>query len=224
MALGNPAGALPHDAAFSDGKYWYINAQTDDLRSISFNPGGTIASDDFVADLLGNAGVLGFGDIAIKDGILYGDGLSTATNRIVFFTVDLSAPTTSYTEHQDDDPATTKVLQLAFGGEGTLFGQTGALTGEQDLYYVSLVPATLGERGLVLTDFSGGPYTDMSSFNPLCACIPSLLCHIAQSGEGQFELYKRENVIQSHLDHGDCRQDDAIFLGVPDDLNACACP
>ena len=89
---------------------------------------------------------------------------------LIFFTVDLSS-LPNYTEHLTDDPATLP-LQLAFGGEGTLFGQTGALTDppEQDLYYVSLVPATLGERGKVLTDFSGGPYTDMSQFNPLCAC------------------------------------------------------
>jgi len=127
-------------------------------------------------------------------------------------------------EHQDDDPGTTKVLQLAFGGEGTLFGQTGALTGEQDLYYVSLVPATLGARGLVLVDFDGGPYTDMSMFNPLCACIPSMACHIGNSATGQFELLKKQNTLDSHLDHGDCRQEDAIFLGAPDDLNACTCP
>ena len=73
-------------------------------------------------------------------------------------------------------------------------------------------------------DFAGGPYSDMSRFNPLCACIPSLLCHVGNSSVGQFELYGRDNVIQSHLDHGDCRQEDALFLGTPDDLNACACP
>ena len=143
LALGSPTGAKPHDAAFFDGKYWYIDAGTDDLHSISFDP----FLDIVVADLLTGVGggTLGFGDIAIKDGILYGAGLRLPSNRIVFFTVDLSMPATTYTEWQEDDPMDSPVLQLAFGGNGTLFGQTGALTGEQDLYYVSQVPATLGE-------------------------------------------------------------------------------
>ena len=109
--------------------------------------------------------------IQVQDNILYGAGRRKpgggVGGPIVFFTVDLSS-LPNYTEHQTDDPATPP-LQLAFGGEGTLFGQTGALTGEQDLYYVSLVPGpSFGERGKVLTDFAGGPYTDMSAFNPLC--------------------------------------------------------
>ena len=174
--LGTPTGTRLFDAAFFDGKYWYIDANTDDLRSISFAPDGTIASDVVEADLLAGSefdgDTFGFGDIAIQDSTLYGAGRRKpgggVGDPIVFFTVDLSS-LPNYTEHQTDDPATPP-LQLAFGGEGTLFGQTGALTGEQDLYYVSLVPATLGERGKVLTDFSGGPYTDMSDFNPLCDC------------------------------------------------------
>ena len=175
VIVGTPSGARLFDAAFFDGKYWYIDAGTDDLRSISFDPTtGMLASDVLEAELLtgGFAGhTFGFGDIAIQDGTLYGAGRrnpGAPGGPIVFFSVDLSS-LPNYTEHQTDDPATLP-LQLAFGGEGTLFGQTGALTDppEQDLYYVSLVPGTLGERGKVLTDFAGGPYTDMSAFNPLC--------------------------------------------------------
>ena len=181
VPLGSPAGERLFDAAFFEGKYWYIDASTDDLRSISFLGGGGIASDDLEAELLAGGAFDGdtfaFGDIAIQDGILYGagrrnlGGVPGPGGPIIFFTVDLSS-LPNYTEHLTDDPATLP-LQLAFGGEGTLFGQTGALTDppEQDLYYVSLVPATLGERGKVLTDFAGGPYTDMSAYNPLCPCF-----------------------------------------------------
>ena len=178
--LGSPFGARLFDAAFFDGKYWYIDGRTDDLRSISFDPmTGLLASDVLEADLLAggefDGDTFGFGDIAIQDDILYGAGRrkpgGAAGGPIIFFTVDLSS-LPNYTEHQTDDPATPP-LQLAFGGEGTLFGQTGALTGEQDLYYVSLVPATLGERGKVLVGFAGGPYTDMSAYNSLCAAPPA---------------------------------------------------
>ena len=77
MDVGNPDGANIFDAAFFDGKYWYISAETDDLHSISFDPMGMIAT-EVVVDLLA-AGMpedamglsvlghtLGFGDIAIK--------------------------------------------------------------------------------------------------------------------------------------------------------------
>ena len=192
--LGSPLGRRLFDAAFFDGKYWYIDARTDDLRSISFDAmTGLLASDVLVADILAvdfPGHTFGFGDIAIQDGILYGAGRRNLPfilgGPIVFFTVDLSDPTMSYVEHQTDDFAT-PVLQLAFGGEGTLFGQTGALTGEQDLYYVSLVPgAKFGERGKVLVDFSGGPYTDMAGFNPLCACKE--ICRECKGGVLQLTL------------------------------------
>ena len=158
------------------------------MRAIIFDPmTGLLASDVLISNLLAAGSpedadggsvlnhTFGFGDIAIRDGILYGAGRRKpgggADGPIVFFTVDLAAPGASYVEHLTDLPSVLP-LQLAFGGEGTLFGQTGALTDppEQDLYYVSLVPLTLGERGKVLTDFAGGPYTDMSDFNPLCDC------------------------------------------------------
>ena len=96
---------------------------------------------------------------------------------MVFFTVDLNPASgvyLAYIEHQSGaagDPLPLgPVMQLGFGDDGTLFGVTGALTGFNDLYYVSLVPATLGERGLVLEDFAGGPFTDMAQFNPVCDC------------------------------------------------------
>ena len=129
----------------------------------------------------------------------------------------------TYMEHQTD-PSTTLVLQLAFGGDGTLFGQTGAPAGEQDLYYISLVPATLGERGRVLEDFSGGPYFDMSDFNPLCECTASFICHFDVGGPGHFILLENPDGIAAHLaNHGDCREADAIFTGDAAVDLECAC-
>ena len=178
VPLGNPAaGAVLSDAEFFDGLYWYISAGTDDLRTISFNAGGTIASDDLVIDLLVPGETLIFGDIGIRDGILHGSARRDPAGDVVFFTVDLNPASgvyLAYIEHQSGaagDPLPLgPVMQLGFGDDGTLFGVTGALTGFNDLYYVSLVPATLGERGLVLEDFAGGPFTDMAQFNPVCDC------------------------------------------------------
>ena len=94
--LGSPLGARLFDAAFFDGKYWYIDANTDDLRSISFDPGtGLLASDVVEADLLAGSefdgDTFGFGDIAIQDNILYGAGRRKpgggVGGPIVFFTV-----------------------------------------------------------------------------------------------------------------------------------------
>ena len=139
VALGNPTG-IATDADWYKGEYWYIATGTDDLYSISFNPGGTIAANTLEsgAGLLAASGDhLVFGDIAIdENGKLYGDARRNPGGEIVFFSVDLEAPLPNYTQHQSD-VSTTAVLQLAFSGEGTLFGQTGALTGEQNLYYVS---------------------------------------------------------------------------------------
>ena len=91
------------------------------------------------------------------------------------------------------------------------------------MYYVSLVPATLGKRGIVLEDFDGGPYTDMSDFNPLCECVPGLVCHVDMGGDGHFLTLGSENLVQTHLAHGDCRQEDAMKTGTGADLTSCVC-
>ena len=180
VSTGNPAGTALSDAAFFDGRYWYIPAGTDDLRSITFNPGpgGTIASDNLVAELLTPGGdTLVFGDIGIKDGILHGSARRDPGGDVVFFTVDLNPASGDflvYMQHLSGAPGDPvplgPVMQLGFGDDGTLFGVTGALSGANDLYYVSRVPGSLGERGLVLEDFAGGPFTDMAQFNPVCDC------------------------------------------------------
>ena len=182
MALGNPTPEEKglSNAAFFDGKYWYIDHGTDDLRSISFNGGGSIASDFKEADLLSASGdVLFFGDIGIKDGILYGSAERVGgmgSFPVVFFTVDLNPLSPDFLDYiqalagaPGDDPPLGPVLQLGFGDDGTLFGVTGAFIGN-DLYYVRLLPGQLGKRGVALEGFPGGPFTDLAQFNPVCDC------------------------------------------------------
>ncbi len=181
VPLGNPTPADRGlaDAAFFDGKYWYIDHGTDDLRCISFNPGGSISADVKVADLLSNSAVLFFGDIGIKDGILHGSAEKVGAVGpfpVVFFTVDLNPASgvfLDYVEHLAGaptlDPPFGPVLQLGFGDDGTLFGVTGAFVGN-DLYYIRLLPGQLGLRGLALEGFPGGPFTDMAQWNPICDC------------------------------------------------------
>ena len=96
MPLGNPIGpdTVVTDAAWFDGKYWYIAAATDDLYSISFDAMGMIETNPLEAELLSMTGeTLTFGDITIDQaGILYGDARRNPAGDIVFFTVDLTAP------------------------------------------------------------------------------------------------------------------------------------
>ena len=143
VALGTPDGTKLFDAAFFAGRYWYIDASTDDLHSITFDP----FTDVKEADILSNGGFFAFGDIAIKDGTLYANARKDG-DKIVFFSLELSDPAGTYSEHQSD-LSTLPVLQLAFGGEGTLFGQTGALTvpAEDDLYYLNYALRGAPEEG-----------------------------------------------------------------------------
>ena len=163
LTFGDPLiGSRPTDATFYDGKYWYINATTDDLYSFDVSGGGDL----FVGSLLADSGSFGFGDCSVdEDGVMICSGdRSDVPGMTVIFSVDLEAPLPNYTQHLAVDDA---ILQLAFGGEGTLFGHNGA---ENSLYYVSVVSASFGERGKVLDTLELGPFTDLSSFNELCDC------------------------------------------------------
>ena len=169
--IGTLSGSKPTNATLYAGKYWYIDAATDDLHSVSFTAGGMVDTDTNEGDLLGNAASLGFGDCSANrtTGImLCSADRSDEPGMTVMFSVDLDAALPNYTQHVLEDDA---ILQLAFGGEGTLFGHNGA---ENSLYYVSVIASSFGERGKVLDSLTeaGGPFTDLSSFNPLCECLP----------------------------------------------------
>ena len=89
------------------------------------------------------------------------------------FTVDLNAPdpVATYTELViAPDSVQDQKLQLAFGGDGTLFGYATGNGNQNLLFYVSVVLGQMGGRALVLSDIESGPFTDVSTFNPLCGC------------------------------------------------------
>jgi hypothetical protein len=113
--------------SFYDGKYYYIAGPpaSDDLYEVTFNADGSIDSIAKIDDIANDAHGWTFnGDIAIKDGVVYGWGLCSS-NGYEFFTYDLvtgvfNVNTVSYTSS----------LQIAFGSDGTLYGHRSGGVGE----------------------------------------------------------------------------------------------
>lgn len=118
-------------ADFWNGKYYYITGPpaSDDLYEVTFGPDGTIASDTKLADIAGGAHGWTFnGDIAVKDGVVYGWGLCSASgHEYEFFTYDLVGGTFTWTKPSYQDS-----LQLAFGSNGVLYGHR---SGEAGAFY-----------------------------------------------------------------------------------------
>ncbi|MCG2591087.1 hypothetical protein [Rhodohalobacter sulfatireducens] len=106
-------------ADFYNGKYYAMDSYpaTDNLHEISFNADGTIASNNSY-DISGDTHKWEFsGDIAIKEGVLFGWGLCRIHNKYEYFTYNLS--TEDFEVH---NVSYTKSLQLAFGSNGVLYG------------------------------------------------------------------------------------------------------
>lgn len=129
-------------ADFYDGKYYYIASKSDDLYVVGFETDGTIMTGfPFqIADIAGGSHGWTFnGDIAIKDGVIYGWGKCEICNEFEFFTVNIDG--TSF------DCKTTvyqSSLQLAFGSDGTLYGHR---SGGAGAFYV--VDMTNGDVSIV---------------------------------------------------------------------------
>lgn len=149
-------------AGWYNGKYWYIENQTDDLRAISFYPDGTIASEALIyEDLTGSARIYRFGDIVITDaGILYASTLGSGGSNPEFFQVDLSDGTyttlcTSPTDCSNwtGDPTG---KQLALDSDGTLYAHS---TSSGEFWSVDVPNRTMTSLGSVdnFTDLSFGP-------------------------------------------------------------------
>jgi hypothetical protein len=124
------AGQLSGTIACGDidnGKYYYIPNGTDDLYEVVFNPDGTVLSDTKLADISGNSHHWTFsGDIAVKDGIVYGWGLcGVSGHRFEYFTYDIA--NSAFTIHV---PTYQSSLQLAFGSDGVLYGHRSGGAGE----------------------------------------------------------------------------------------------
>jgi len=143
-------------ADFYDGRYYYIPSGTDDLRAISFNPDGTILEDVLIADISGNVHSWTFnGDIAVKDGIVYGWGLCGVSDHgYEFFTYDLGTTAFSFikTAYQSS-------LQLAFGSDGTLYGHRSGELGEFYVIDISTAEVTM----VIPTPDPANQYTDTAS-------------------------------------------------------------
>jgi len=154
------AGELANQIAAADcfnGKYYYIASYpgTDDLYEVSFNPDGTIAACVKIADISGNMHAWTFdGDIAVKDGVVYGWGRCSIHATFEFFTYDLvSMVFTLY------NVAYQNSLQLAFGSNGELYGHRSGAPGA---FYT--IDTTSGAVTLVTpTPIPANLYTDCAS-------------------------------------------------------------
>jgi len=148
-------------ADFYSGKYYYIASYpgTDDLYEVTFDtdgmvvPGGNVK----IADLAANVHGWTFdGDIAIKDGVLYGWGKCNIHNTYEFFTYNLTT-----TAFNLVDVTTEFSLQLAFGENGILYGHAAVLqSGNYYWYTVNVINGTISNQKVV-TPNNG--YTDCSS-------------------------------------------------------------
>ena len=134
----------------SDGKYYYIPSGTDDLYEITFNPDGTIATDTNLGDISGDTHAWTFnGDIAVKDGIVYGWGLDGSYE---YFTYDISTVTFAVYI-----PTYQSSLQLAFGSNGELYGHRSG--GNGAFYEIDITNGDvtlISEPGVLFTDCASG--------------------------------------------------------------------
>jgi hypothetical protein len=113
-----------YSADFSNGSYYYVPNRTHDLMRVDFDAAGFKTGEVAVCSSfragLTDASELFFGDIAIRDGIVYGSvrvgGLGTGPAK--FFRLTLS--NCAYTESAAGDHP--ELLQLAWGGDGVLYG------------------------------------------------------------------------------------------------------
>ncbi len=148
-------------AAFHEGKYWYISHGTNELRSVSLNADGTMASEALHVIVQHNdPGFLIFGDISFDPaGSMYLTGAvkdqSTGFKRYLSGTVDLS--TGAFTEIGQS----LYWGQIAFGADGALYGHD-AVTG--DFCTVNVADGTANYL------FTEGAFTDLAPC-PVCGCI-----------------------------------------------------
>lgn len=149
------------NADFFNGKYYYIPTNTDDLYEVVFYDEGAIAESgntklDDIAD--NSHGWTFDGDIAIKDGVLYGWGKDS--HGFEFFTYNLASKDFAILK-----PEFQQSLQLSFGSDGILYGHRAGTGGY--FYQVDLVT---GEVEQVPTSPDpSNQYTDTASGE---ICIP----------------------------------------------------
>lgn len=162
------AGSLPGEIAaadFDEGKYYFITGPpaSDDLYEVTFEANGTIKNMVKLADIAdNNHGWTFSGDIAVKEGIVYGWGYCGKSGHgYEFFTYDLYNKNfyCNKTDYQSS-------LQLAFGLDGQLYGHRSGGSGE---FFV--VNTTDGTISSAVCNTGGILFTDCASG---AVCIPDI--------------------------------------------------
>ncbi|GAG73567.1 unnamed protein product [marine sediment metagenome] len=181
------AGPLPYGniaaADFDDGKYYFITGppKSDDLYEVIFDANGYIAGITKLANIANNEHGWTFnGDIAVKDGMVYGWGLCGKSGHgYEFFTYDLSTPGTFATVIKTAYQAS---LQLAFGLDDELYGHRSGGDGE---FFV--IDTTTGAVGSAVCNTGGVLFTDCASG---AICIPDMESQTAWGAvsEGEIEI------------------------------------
>ena len=149
--LGNLVGSVA-SGEFYNGKYYYINDNTDDLYVVSFKADGTIDAITPHLSISSNVSQWYFGDIVVDhlEGVIYGEGQNSLTGNQEFFKVNLDG--SGYLRIKVSGYV--GLLQLAIGTNNTLFGHSAA-TGEFfALNRTTGAAATISDGANLYTDIS----------------------------------------------------------------------
>lgn len=154
-------------AGFFNGAYYYIANGADDLRMVTFDGAGNIASDTLLkADFDGGVGAdYYFGDVSIvddgDDGILYGGAKVQPNSREHFFSIDLTSP--GYTYTLIDSAWDGAHTQMAFGADGTLYAPRFGVWNSVDLTNGDLNTTGISTDATVrIPDLASGPVIEPS--------------------------------------------------------------
>jgi uncharacterized repeat protein (TIGR01451 family) len=154
-------------AGFFNGAYYYIANGADDLRMVTFDGAGNIASDTLLkADFDGGVGAnYYFGDVSIvddgDDGILYGGAKVQPNDREHFFSIDLTSP--GYTYTLIDSAWDGAHTQMAFGADGTLYAPRFGVWNSVDLTNGDLNTTGISTDATVrIPDLASGPVIEPS--------------------------------------------------------------
>jgi hypothetical protein len=159
-----PAGNVPGQVAgatFYNGEYYYIINATDDLVKIIFDADGNVMNVENVCpDFADNEDSFRFGDIVITpDGsTLYGSSLTSGSTAPTFFSIDLVE-----CEYTEISTSSATGLQLAFGSDGKLYGQS---TGTGEFFLIDPGSGATVSKGIPtgandgFTDIASGPQCD----------------------------------------------------------------
>jgi hypothetical protein len=157
--VGNSPGA-----SFYNGKYYYIDNNTDDLYIYEFDGNGLITgSPTTITGISGGLNrSLNFGDIAIQsDGVVYGAARENTGSRLpsyIFFRLTLDADgtsiTTAYNEISTSDTITRPQIAIG-GGDRLLYGAT---TGSGQYHFVDTATGALTNTviGFQFNDLASG--------------------------------------------------------------------